>query len=330
MDEPRSELSEENNHREYSTEEIEEKLCQDKNTKKKFKLNEEKNEEKVGNSKQETQENKDKCIEREDLANSSNLSKLQCKADHELEKNLESQKVEFDHTKEENKEKVEISKNLSDSPSSNLSSNQDDTEKISRNLSNEINSTLIDSVSNETKEQPVSSILGDIAPKTLTFLKVESKNKLLPKEEPKEEKESKNIFSMNGPKKKKENSDFLQIQSTANEKKPETSSSSFSSYGEWKANGRLFYNEEGEWINMGEGEIIIKDNRIIFIRSGLKTILLNVPVESTDFEKEDKKIKFTANGRRSTGDSYEIVSREYQIEFSKNDSLVGFLLKIKH
>lgn len=325
MDEQRSELSEENYHREHSTEEIEDKSCQDKNTKKKFKLNDEKNEEKLGNSKQETQENKDKCIEKEDLANSSNLSKLQCKGDYELEKNLESQKVEFDHTKPENKEKVKISKNLSSS-----SSKQDDTEKINRNLSNEINSTLSDSVSNETKEQPVSSILGDIEPKTLAFLRVESKNKLLPKEVPKDEKESKNIFSMNGPKKKKENSDFLQIQSTANEKKTETSNSSFSSFGEWKANGRLFYNEEGEWINMGEGEIIIKDNRIIFIRSGLKTILLNVPVESTDFEKEDKKIKFTAKGRRSTGDSYEIVSREYQIEFSKNDSLVGFLLKTKH
>lgn len=325
MDEQRSELSEENYHREHSTEEIEDKSCQDKNTKKKFKLNDEKNEEKLGNSKQETQENKDKCIEKEDLANSSNLSKLQCKGDYELEKNLESQKVEFDHTKPENKEKVKISKNLSSS-----SSKQDDTEKINRNLSNEINSTLSDSVSNETKEQPVSSILGDIEPKTLAFLKVESKNKLLPKEVPKDEKESKNIFSMNGPKKKKENSDFLQIQSTANEKKTETSNSSFSSFGEWKANGRLFYNEEGEWINMGEGEIIIKDSRIIFIRSGLKTILLNVPVESTDFEKEDKKIKFTAKGRRSTGDSYEIVSREYQIEFSKNDSLVGFLLKTKH
>lgn len=180
--------------------------------------------------------------------------------------------------------------------------------------------------STESKKTDTSSLLGEADPKALNFLKTEH---IATEDEPIKadpKKQPINIFSKLGPQKKKEESSFLQTipnKQETNSQKVEVPSK------EWKANGKLSYSEDDEWICMGDGEVVVKDNKFIFVRAGLKTVILNFPLEQATFNNSDGHLCFSAAGKKSTINSYEVVQRDYQVKFTKDANLDLFLNKVK-
>jgi hypothetical protein len=92
----------------------------------------------------------------------------------------------------------------------------------------------------------------------------------------------------------------------------------------------VFYLEDEEWIELGGGSIKITDGRFIFIRDSFKTVLLNFNCKRVPFVEEDGCIRFTAKSRKSTERGFEIVDREYKIDFDQKESISQFLDAIKN
>jgi hypothetical protein len=135
-----------------------------------------------------------------------------------------------------------------------------------------------------------------------------------------------NIFQSIGNKKKKEDSAFLH---KTTDNAPIDNKPSYNKLiDQAKFKGKLFYNEENEWIPIGDGEIMLKDKFFIFVRNGLKTVILNFPVKSTEFKKNEEFLQFKGKGKRSTNESFEIVERDYRVEFEGKRGIEEFLKEI--
>lgn len=132
-----------------------------------------------------------------------------------------------------------------------------------------------------------------------------------------------NIFLKSGSQKRKEESNFLVFKPAVKEKEIKKIE-----VNEWKAFGILYYNENGEFISMGEGQVLIKENRFIFIRDSLKTVILNFAIAGDIFKKEEEFLLFKASGRRSKGEDFEIIERSYKVEFRGEKKATAFLKEL--
>jgi len=139
------------------------------------------------------------------------------------------------------------------------------------------------------------------------------------------------IFTKTGATKTKKASAFLQMDASRpsnatlapqnSDTQPKAESYDF------QAKGRLAYLEDSEWIEVGQGTAFLKDHCFYFIRDFLNVGILKLPTDQTEFKKTAEGATFTAKTRRSLGDTFEVVDREYKLDFlddSKDDVLQFF------
>lgn len=130
-----------------------------------------------------------------------------------------------------------------------------------------------------------------------------------------------NIFTKTGSERIKKPSTFLQTSFVETQKKTpvEIKDSLFTQ------TAKISYLEDDEWIQFGDGEVRVMDNRFLFIRNSFKTVLLNFEYKSTTFKEKDDFVFFEAKSRKSTGNNFEIVNRKYKIEFEHKGCIDEFL-----
>lgn len=137
---------------------------------------------------------------------------------------------------------------------------------------------------------------------------------------------NKNIFAEPGTSKTKKESLFLKM--NLNESMEGKKGSINETKSDFVAKCKLAYFEDEEWADVGWGEIHLKDGQFYFIRDFLKTVILKFYAEKADFKKEEDYIVFKAKGRKSLGDSFEIVERKYKAEFDNVKLIPEFLNKL--
>jgi len=94
-------------------------------------------------------------------------------------------------------------------------------------------------------------------------------------------------------------------------------------------NCKLFYSEDGEMIEMGPGEVHLKEGVFVFIRELFKMTILKFPFASVEFKAENRSVSFKEKGRKSEGETFKIVEREYLLEFPSQDYCNDFTKNIK-
>lgn len=132
---------------------------------------------------------------------------------------------------------------------------------------------------------------------------------------------SKNIFTQTGPERTKKDSGFLKpsfIESTKAQKRTGTKAL-------FSRMGSVYYLEDDEWIPFADGEILLADGKFIFIREGLRMVLLSFKYSSDTFSEKEDALHFTASGRKSTDTGVEIVDRQYKVCFDTPSAQDEFL-----
>ncbi|ELA41705.1 uncharacterized protein VICG_01209 [Vittaforma corneae ATCC 50505] len=137
---------------------------------------------------------------------------------------------------------------------------------------------------------------------------------------------SKNIFTEPGTSKVKKESTFLKMD--LNKRIEEKKDNVKETGSDFIAKCKLAYFEDEEWTDVGWGEIHLKDGYFYFIRDFLKTVILKFCADKGHFKKEEACIVFKAKGKKSLGNSFEIVERKYKAEFENKKLIVEFLNKL--
>lgn len=143
------------------------------------------------------------------------------------------------------------------------------------------------------------------------------------------------IFSRPGVQKQKKDSSFLSggctrsADVTDNASRAATKPPDGQVKKHWTRSCRLSYFEGGDCIDIGTGEAHIKNHSLVFVRDLFKVVILNFPCRNTEFKNEKHLVFFRAKSKKSTGDSFEIVEREYAMEFHNESAVDEFLGEVK-
>ncbi|KAI5152488.1 hypothetical protein ENBRE01_2867, partial [Enteropsectra breve] len=150
-----------------------------------------------------------------------------------------------------------------------------------------------------------------------------------------------NIFFQKGQRKENKKSSFLDPNFVKNKQEDESKSKP---QGETKKTqdqdskslpekrvfkATLSYLDEDEWIYFDKGEIILDKKRFIFVGKTTASVLLNFEYKEKQFSEAARHILFEAQGRKSNGEGFVLVTRKYQIVFSNAGDEKEFLSEIK-
>lgn len=150
---------------------------------------------------------------------------------------------------------------------------------------------------------------------------------------------NKNIFDSPGSNKIKRESNFLQSRILTNTQKKEDKPAV-----EFSISCKLYYLEEEskDWIDVGPGEILVKDGYFYFVRNVLKTVVLAFPLKPRSdeknsrsgqthvFKREGSSIIFNAKSKKSIeNSSFEIVERTYKASFETEKGVEQTLDRLK-
>lgn len=143
---------------------------------------------------------------------------------------------------------------------------------------------------------------------------------------PEKNPKNKNIFTEEGAKRVQKSSEFLQKSYVEPAPAPTPIKQSY----DFSSPCTLYYEENTEWLTLGEGCVHLIEDRFVFVRKALQTTLLNLKYSPLKFNQEDADIFFVTPTKKSLGTGFEMIERRYKMSFKGKEEANSFMNNVSN